>query len=144
MSSKQKTTQDNEAYASRLNSSVTHLIRRIRRIDESQGIGRARLSALAVLHFGGPCTMTELAGAELVTTTTMHHVVKALIQDRLVRKIPDRRDKRRQIIHLTRKGRQAIVKAHQDRIGFLANLLEGQASRRVAEAIALLEALERT
>ena len=88
--------------------------------------------------------MTELAGAELVTTTTMHHVVKALIQDRLVRKIPDRRDKRRQIIHLTRKGRQAIVKAHQDRIGFLANLLEGQASRRVAEAIALLEALERT
>ncbi len=130
-------------YALRLNSSVTHLIRRIRQIDEAQGIGRARLSALAVLHFGGPRSMTELARAELVTPTTMHHVVNGLMRDALVRKVPDSNDKRRQIIKLTAKGRRIIVKAHAARLEFLNTLLAGQSQRRIAEAVALLEALDR-
>ncbi len=130
-------------YALRINSSVTHLIRRIRRIDEAQGVGRARLSALAVLHFGGPCSMTELAEAELVTPTTMHHVIKGLMQDKLIRKVPDKRDKRRQFINLTAKGRRVIVKAHRARVDFLSALLEGQPRNRIAQAVALLEALDR-
>ena len=79
---------------SRLNSAVTHLIRRIRRIDESQDIGRARLSALAVLHFGGSSTLTELAATELVTRPTMHHIVNGLENDGLVRRMPDAEDGR--------------------------------------------------
>ncbi len=130
-------------YALRINSSVTHLIRRIRRIDEAQGVGRARLSALAVLHFSGPCSMTELAEAELVTPTTMHHVIKGLMQDKLIRKVPDKQDKRRQFINLTAKGRRVIVKAHRARIDFLNALLEGQPRNRIAHGVALLEALDR-
>ncbi len=130
-------------YAQRINSSVTHLIRRIRRIDEAQGVGRARLSALAVLHFGGPRSMTELAEAELVTPTTMHHVIKGLMQDKLIRKVPDKQDKRRQFINLTAKGRRVIVKAHRARIDFLSALLEGQPRNRIAHGVALLEALDR-
>ena len=45
----------------KLNSAMTQLMRAIRSVDESSGVGRARLSALAVLHFGGPCSPTELA-----------------------------------------------------------------------------------
>lgn len=130
-------------YALRINSSVTHLMRRIRRIDEAQGVGRARLSALAVLHFGGPCSMTELAEAELVTPTTMHHVIKGLMQDKLIRKVPDKQDKRRQFINLTAKGRRVILKAHRARIDFLSALLKGQPRNRIEHAAALLEALDR-
>ncbi len=128
--------------ALRLNSSVTHLIRRIRRIDEAQGVGRARLSALAVLHFGGSRSMTELAHTELVTPTTMHHIVKGLLQDKLIRKVPDKQDKRRQILNLTAKGRRVIVKAQAARVAFLNKLLDGQPRNRIAQALALLEALD--
>ncbi|MCZ6855325.1 MAG: MarR family transcriptional regulator [Gammaproteobacteria bacterium] len=117
-------------------------MRRIRRIDESQGIGRARLSALAVLHFGGSSSLTELARAELVTPTTMHHVIKGLLNDKLVRKIPDPADKRRQEIHLTIKGEKVIKKAHAARLAFLDSLLAGQPTRRIQETIALLEAMD--
>ena len=129
-------------FALRLNSSVTHLIRRIRRIDEAQGVGRARLSALAVLHFGGSRSMTELAHTELVTPTTMHHIVKGLLQDKLIRKVPDKQDKRRQILNLTAKGRRVIVKAQLARVAFLNKLLDGQPRNRIAQALALLEALD--
>ncbi|MCZ6854295.1 MAG: MarR family transcriptional regulator [Gammaproteobacteria bacterium] len=129
-------------HAHRLNSKITHLIRRIRHIDESQGVGRAKLSALAVLHFSGPRSLTELARAELVTPTTMHHIIKGLLNDKLVRKIPDPTDKRRQEIRLTPKGEKVIVKAHIARLTFLDSLLVGQPTRRITEAIALLEAMD--
>ena len=130
-------------HALRLNSKITHLMRRIRHIDESQGVGRARLSALAVLHFGGPHSLTELARTELVTPATMHHVIKGLLNDKLVRKIPDPTDKRRQEIHLTKKGEKVIKKAHAARLTFLDSLLAGQPTRRIQETIALLEAMDR-
>ena len=129
--------------ALRLNSKFTHLIRRIRHIDERQGVGRAKLSALAVLHFGGPRSLTELARAELVTPTTMHHIIKGLLSGKLVRKIPDPTDKRRQEIRLTVKGKKVIIKAHAARIAFLDGLLDGQPTRRIEETIALLAAMER-
>ncbi len=131
----------NSAHALLLNSKITHLIRRIRHVDESQGIGRARLSALAVLNFGGSCSLTELARAELVTPTTMHHVIKGLLNDKLVRKVPDPSDKRRQEIHLTGKGRKIILKAQAARVTFLESLLAGQPTRRIQETITLLEAM---
>ncbi len=128
-------------YAIQLNSQITHLIRRIRRIDDSQGVGRARLSALAILHFGGPCSITELAKAELVTPTTMHHIIKGLLKDKLVRKLPDPTDRRREEIRLTPKGEKVIVQAHGARVTFLESLLAGQPPKRIQEAIALLEAM---
>lgn len=127
---------------SRLNSAVTHLMRRIRRVDESQGIGRARLSALAVLHFGGTCTLTDLAAAELVTRATMHHVVKGLENDGLVRREPDPEDGRRQRIELTRSGRVAIVKAQRARIEFLERLAGDLAIGDLTTTVRSLEAID--
>jgi DNA-binding MarR family transcriptional regulator len=130
-------------HALKLNSTITHLIRRIRRIDAAQGIGRARLSALAVLHFGGPSSLTELAAAEMVTAATMHHVLKGLVSDKLVRKVPDAADRRRQEVRLTAKGTHVIRKAHAARLQFINSLLAGQPRKRIEEAIALLEAMDK-
>jgi DNA-binding MarR family transcriptional regulator len=131
-----------KAEISRLNSAVTHLIRRIRRIDESQDIGRARLSALAVLHFGGSSTLTELAATELVTLPTMHHIVNGLENDGLVRRMPDAEDGRRQRVELTREGRAAIVKAHRARLEFLEGLAIDVTLADLATTVRCLEALD--
>jgi len=105
-----------------LNSALTRLMRHIRRVDEAQGVGYARLSALAVLHFGGACSLSELAEAEMVSKVTMHHVIKGLENDGLVRISTDPADRRRQIISLTSSGRATIERAHQARINYLDKL----------------------
>src|SRR5262245_26394200 len=72
-----------------LNRITTHLGRRLRRVDDRQTVGRARLSALSVLVFGGDRTMSELADEEGVTAATMHHVVAGLIDEGLAQKSVD-------------------------------------------------------
>jgi len=105
-----------------INSAMTQLMRHIRRIDEQQGIGRARLSALAVLVFGGEHTLTQLAESEMVSRATMHHVVNGLVADKLVRRQADAEDGRRQLISVTKKGKRVIDVAHGERIAYLAEL----------------------
>lgn len=124
-----------------LNSAMTQLMRGVRRVDEAQGIGRARLSALAVLHFGGSCTSSELAEQEMVSRATMHHVLKGLEADGLVRREPDRHDGRRQLVRLTRRGRAAIRTAHQARIAWLAQLATGMDAASLASAARVLDTL---
>lgn len=106
-----------------INSAMTRLMRQIRRVDERQGVGRARLSALAVLHFGGACSLTELADAEMVSRATMHHVIAGLEGDRMVTRKTDPADARRHIVTLTAKGRRIITNAHAARIDYLQGLL---------------------
>ena len=73
----------------------------------------------------------------------MHHIIKGLLSDKLVRKILDPNDKRRQEIRLTPKGKKVIVKAHAARLTFLDSLLAGQPTTRITVTIALLEAMDR-
>ena len=124
-----------------LNSAVTQLMRTIRRVDDAQGIGPARLSALAVLHFGGPCSLTELAHQEMVTRATMHHIVAGLERDGYISRKPDKRDARSQSIELTRRGTAVITKAHSARIDFYRSLLEGTSGEELAVATKVLSRL---
>ncbi|MEM7366583.1 MAG: MarR family transcriptional regulator [Pseudomonadota bacterium] len=124
-----------------INSAITQLMRRIARVDNQQGIGKARLSALAVLHFGGPCTMSELAESEMVSRPTMHHVVKGLESDGYVRRITDARDARRQIIRLTAKGTRTIERAHAARIQFLSEIAKDIDRAEIREAAKVLDQL---
>ncbi len=105
-----------------INSTMTQLMRHIRRIDEQQGVGRARLSVLAVLRFGGDHTLSELAETEMVSRATMHHVVNGLEADELVRRRADPADGRRQLISLTKEGRRKIDTAHRARLSYLKTL----------------------
>jgi DNA-binding MarR family transcriptional regulator len=124
-----------------INSAMTQLMRRIRRIDEVQGVGRARLSALAVLHFGGSCSLSELAATEMVSRATMHHVVNGLEEDSLIRRSADPADARRQIISLTSRGTRVIRRAHQARIDYLAELTSDLGGEQLAIAAGVLNRL---
>jgi DNA-binding MarR family transcriptional regulator len=123
-----------------LNSAVTRLGRRIRRIDDRQEIGRARLSALSVLVFGGPCSMSDLATAEMVSPATMHHVVNGLLELNFAQRAPDERDARRFIVSATRQGRRFMEEARQARLDFYRSRLRGLSAeqKRAVETFAQL------
>ncbi len=50
------------------------------RVDAEAGLTPARLSALSVVHFGGPLPLGRLARAEGVSSPTMSRVVDALCE----------------------------------------------------------------
>ncbi len=104
--------------ATRLNSAVTRLGRRIRRIDDSQDIGRARLSALSVLVFGGPRSMSELARDEMVSAATIHHVVNGLTDLKFASRSVDPKDARRYVVSATRAGFRFMEEARAARLDF--------------------------
>ena len=74
--------------ANRLNSAAIHLLRRISRDDGADGVTGARLSALSVLVYGGPQTVSTLARREGVATPTMTRIVDALVRDGIVTRTP--------------------------------------------------------
>jgi DNA-binding MarR family transcriptional regulator len=128
-----------------LNRIATHLGRRLRRVDDRQTIGRARLSALSVLVFGGHRTMSELAEEEGVTAATMHHVVAGLLDSRLAQKSPDPTDGRKYRIEVSPKGRRLMMSARAARLSMieqgLASLTPDE-RRCLARALGLLERFE--
>jgi len=72
--------------ADRLHSAAIHLLRRLRVRDRESGVGPAQLSALSVLVFGGPKSLSELADAEQVRPPTMSRIVGGLERAGLVRR----------------------------------------------------------
>ena len=130
--------------ALRLHSVAIHLLRRLRREDATLGISAARLSALSVVGFGGPCTLGELAAAEQVTPPTMTRIVAALVAAGLVTRTADAEDRRVVRIAATAKGRRLLERGRTRRTALLARQLRtlDDADRvTLARATAILERL---
>jgi len=145
--SKQKSEQTVKAaeVADRLHSAAIHLLRRVRKQDSSSGEGPARLSALAVLVFGGgPMTLGQLAAAEQVKPPTMTRIVAGLERAGLVRRVADPTDARRSRIHATAEGTRLLQQARRKRIEYLAGGLEMLGPRDLwvlRDAVAILEGM---
>lgn len=108
------------ALADRLHSAAIHLLRHARRQDARAGVGPARLSALSVLVFGGPRTVSELAAAEGVRLPTISRLVKALERDGLVTREADDGDARLVRLRSTPVARRVLQAARERRIADLA------------------------
>lgn len=113
-----------EDLAQELNSVAIHLVRRLRKADASLGVTPSRLSALSVLVFGGPRTLTELAAAEQVSGPTMSRLVTALESDGLVRRSPVPGDKRAFSLEATAEGRRLMRRGRRQRVARLADELQ--------------------
>src|SRR5918996_35650 len=121
-----------EPVADKLNSAMIHLLRRAAREDSAAGIGRAQLSALSVLVFGGATTLGRLADAEHVRPPTMTRIVSALEEAGLVRKEASPDDRRSVRITATPAGRRLMQAARQRRIRALAGRLDGFSADELA------------
>ena len=110
--------------ADRLHSVAIHLLRRLRRADSASGLPAPRLSALSVLVFGGPLTVSELAAAEQVRPPTMTRIIAGLEAAELVEREGDPKDRRIVRVRATRRGIEVLEQGRRRRIGLLARELE--------------------
>jgi DNA-binding MarR family transcriptional regulator len=118
------------AAADRLHSAAIRLLRRVALEDKRSGIGPAQLSALSVLVFAGPRSLSELAAAERVRPATMSRVVAGMRKAGLV-KIIATSDRRRIHIEASAKGRRILQAARRRRIGQIAKAFEQLSAREL-------------
>jgi DNA-binding MarR family transcriptional regulator len=130
------------ATADRLHSAAIHLLRNVRASDVETGLSPARLSALSVLVFGGPRTISELAATEQVRLPTMSGIVRGLEDEGLVRRASDPADRRASRIHATARGRNLLLRGRARRVDNLAERLKAldrEELRTLAAAAVLIE-----
>jgi DNA-binding MarR family transcriptional regulator len=131
------------AAADRIHSAAIHLLRRVRLVDEEMGISQARASALSVLVFGGPHSLTELAAAERVTAPTMSKLVAAMEVEGLVRRRPHETDARAIRLQATPRARRILERGRARRVELLESLLADATPREVTAVRAAADVLER-
>ena len=109
------------AVADRLHSAAIHLLRRLRVEDKALGLSGPRASALSVLVFRVPLTMSALAEAEQVRAPTITRLVDGLERRGLVRRVSDSRDGRVQLVEATAAGRRLLNKGRARRVARLGD-----------------------
>ena len=128
--------------ADRLHSLAIHLLRAVRVEDDRSGLTGPRLSALSVVTFKGPITLTELAAAEHVTAPTMTRLVQGLEAAGMIRREAHSTDGRSIRLSATAQGRRALELARTRRIAAMQELLSeltAQEFKVVQSAILALE-----
>lgn len=108
------------AIADRLHSAAIHVLRRLRVEDKAIGLSGPRASALSVIVFRGPLTMSALAEAEQVRPPTITRLVAGLERRELVRRVSDARDGRVQLVEATAAGRRLLNRGRARRVARLA------------------------
>ncbi len=106
-----------------LHSAAIHVLRRAGEQDREAGVTPARLSALSVVVFRGPLSLTALAEAEGVRPATMTNLVTGLEGAGLVRREPHASDGRSVLVAATAKGKRLIARARASRIDAVAERL---------------------
>jgi len=114
--------------AERLHSASIHLLRKLRREDESGSLNAPRLSALSVIVFAGPITLGDLATAEQVRPPTMTHIVSALEQRGLVVRKQNVEDGRSICLSATAAGKRLLLEGRRRRIRALVERIDALGS----------------
>src|SRR5215831_6737531 len=109
--------------ADQMHSAAIHLLRLAASEDPKAGTTPARLSALSVLVFAGPKTVSELAALERVKVPTMSRLVAAMEGEGLVRRVEHEKDARAVVLHATARGRRILDRARDLRLTLLESLL---------------------
>jgi len=132
--------------ADRLHSAAIHLLRRLRPADDAAGLTAPKMSALSVLVFGGPATLSRLAQLEQVRPPTMTRLVTELERQGLVERRADPDDRRVAWIHPTENARKILLEGRARRVARLENdlrQLRPAEFKRLAQALELLERVAR-
>jgi DNA-binding MarR family transcriptional regulator len=120
------------------------LLRFVRREDVAANLSAPQLSALSVLVFGGPQTMSALAAAEQVRPPTMSRLVDDLEHLGLAERIAKPGDRRVYLVRVTDAGRTLLEEGRRKRLARLVEILGGasqvelRALRLAAETVVRL------
>jgi DNA-binding MarR family transcriptional regulator len=113
-----------------LHSAAIRLLRRLRQADGEAGLTGPQSSALSVLVFGGPATLSRLAEAEHVRAPTMSRLIKELEAQGMVERAVDPADRRSALISATAHGRTLLARARELRLGRLEAALASRPERQ--------------
>jgi DNA-binding MarR family transcriptional regulator len=119
-----------------LNSGSIHLLRAMRRVDRLSGLTPARLSALSVLVFGGPCSLGRLAKTEGVAGPTMTRIVDGLEAAGLARRLPHPVSARSVLISATDEGTALMHTAAERRLDLIVEALNALPSKQRDKIVA--------
>jgi len=129
--------------ADRLHSAAIHLLRHLRRVDGETALSAPRLSALSVIVFAGPITITELAAAEQVSAPTISRMVKELEGAGLVERKAAEKDRRQRQVRATVRGKELLREGRKRRLEALTARLEALSADEQQALLNALEPLER-
>ena len=129
--------------ANRLHSAAIHLLRGVARADAESGLSPARLSALSVIVYGGPLTMSALAEAERVSNATITSTVSGLERDGLAVRARGLGDARVVTVEATGAGRALMARARARRLETLTAALAGTTEAERSALATSVSALER-
>jgi DNA-binding MarR family transcriptional regulator len=135
-----------EDIANRLHSAAIHLLRRLRQEDTASGLSAPKLSALSVIVFAGPISISDLAAAEQVRPPTISLVVRSLEEEGLVERVRDPKDKRVQRLAPTVKGRKLLQQGQLRRVKRLVkdvNAISDTERKTLGQAIGIIERMAR-
>jgi DNA-binding MarR family transcriptional regulator len=127
--------------ADRLHSAAIRLLRRLRSSDAETGLSAPRLSALSVVVFRGPLTLSELAAAEQVRPPTITRLVQELERAGLLERLPDPSDRRVVRVRASAAGRRLLAAGRTRRVQRLADeiqQLNADDRRTLARAVDVL------
>ena len=130
--------------ADKLHSAAIHLLRRLRAEDDAMNLSPPRLSALSVVVFAGPVTLSGLAAAEQVRLPTISRLIKDLEAEGLVRRLKAGDDARVQRVEATAKGKKLLNEGRRRRVSRLAADLAALSTaerKQLGEAAELMERL---
>jgi DNA-binding MarR family transcriptional regulator len=113
-----------------MNSFAIHLLRSMGRVDAESGLTPARLSALSVIHFGGPLPLGRLAHAEGVSSPTMSRVVDGLCELGLAERQAHEVNGRLTLVAATAAGSRLMQRAADRRAEVIAEALAALPARR--------------
>lgn len=119
--------------ADKIHAAAIRLLRFVRKEDAAAGIGAAQLSALSVLVFQGPQTLTQLAAAEQVRLPTMSRLIADLEGRGLVARKFDKSDRRVSRVSATRKGGVLLDEGRKRRLSRLVAALVRLPPTRLSE-----------
>lgn len=129
--------------ADRLHSAAIHLLRRVATVDAGSGLSPARLSALSVIVYGGPLTMSALARAERVSPATITSTVTGLESAGLVTRRREGTDARSVTVAATDRGRDVLTEGRRRRVAVLAAALDALSPADRTALAGGLDALEK-
>lgn len=123
----------------------SRLRRRLRDVAIGGDLTPSQTAVLTRLWKEGASSASVLAGAERVRPQSMATIVAALEQRGLIERTPDPEDGRRQVVSLTKAGRERAESDRQVREEWLARALQERYSERerriILDALSLLERL---
>ncbi|WP_020574567.1 MarR family winged helix-turn-helix transcriptional regulator [Actinopolymorpha alba] len=112
-----------------LHSASLRLLRRARTVDGTMDLDGPRASLLAVLVFGGPRSVSQLAAIEQVSAPAITKLVNSLEEQGMVERAIATHDRRVVLVSATRAGRKVLERGRAARVRAVADLLEGLPAR---------------